>query len=47
MCLEWTGHVIREYAYRNCHDINIVKKLSEEVLSQSAQRRARKDKDID
>ena len=31
-------------AYRSCHDINTVKKLPEEVLSQSAQRHDRKDK---
>ena len=39
------GRVIKTEAYRSCRDINTVKKLPEEVLSQNVQRRARKDKD--
>ena len=38
------GQVIKEHAYRSCHDMNIVRNMPEEV-SQTAQRHARKDKD--
>ena len=42
---EETGHFIGKNAYRSCHDINTVKKLPGDVLSQTAQRHARKHKD--
>ena len=38
------GQVIKEHAYRSCHDMNIVRNMPEEV-SQTAQRHTRKDKD--
>ena len=38
------GQVIKEHAYRSCHDMSIVRNMPEEV-SQTAQRHARKDKD--
>ena len=33
------GQVIKEHAYRSCHDMNIVRNMPEEV-SQTAQRHA-------
>ena len=33
LCKNGKGQVIREYVYRSCHDINIVKKLTEEVVT--------------
>ena len=39
---EETGHFTGKNAYRSCHDINTVKKLHVDKLSQTAQRHATK-----